>query len=46
MRTGGHLAAAERRRLIADLARVQVRNAVGRLSLLSGYSLKCRGKYD
>jgi hypothetical protein len=35
MRTGGHLAAAERRRLIADLARVHVRNAVGRLSLLT-----------
>jgi hypothetical protein len=35
MRTGGHLAAAERRRLIADLARVQIRNALGRLSLLA-----------
>ena len=34
MRTGGHLAAAERRRLVADLARVQLRNAVGRLSVL------------
>lgn len=33
MRTGGHLDAAERRRLVADLARVHVRNAVGRLSL-------------
>jgi hypothetical protein len=35
MRTGGHLDAAERRRLVADLARVQVRSAVGRLSLLA-----------
>ena len=35
MRTGGHLAAAERRRLVADLARAQVRSAVGRLSLLA-----------
>jgi hypothetical protein len=35
MRTGGRLAAAERRRLVADLARMQVRNAVGRLSLLA-----------
>jgi hypothetical protein len=35
MRTGGNLAAAERRRLIADLARVHVGNAVGRLSLLA-----------
>jgi hypothetical protein len=35
MRTGGHLDAAERRRLVADLARVQVRSALGRLSLLA-----------
>jgi len=35
VRTGGHLTAVERRRLIADLARVQVRNAFGRLSLLA-----------
>jgi hypothetical protein len=35
IRTGGHLAAAERRRLVADLARVHVRNAAGRLSLLA-----------
>jgi hypothetical protein len=35
MRTGGQLAAAERRRLVADLARVHVGNAVGRLRLLT-----------
>jgi len=35
MRTGGRLAAAERRRLVADLARVHLGNAVGRLSLLA-----------
>ena len=29
MRTGGRLDAAERRRLVADLARVHVGNAVG-----------------
>jgi hypothetical protein len=34
-RTGGHLTAAERRRLVADVAGVQVRNAVGRLSLFA-----------
>jgi HD domain len=34
-RTGGHLAAAERRRLVADVARVLVRHAVGRLSLFA-----------
>jgi hypothetical protein len=34
-RTGGHLTAAERRRLVADVARVHVSNAVGRLSLLA-----------
>lgn len=35
MRTGGRLEAAQRRRMIADLARVQVGNAVGRLSVLA-----------
>ena len=34
MRTGGRLEPAERRRLVADLARVQVDNVVGRLSVL------------
>src|SRR5215213_7088554 len=35
IRTGGRLAAAERRRLVAGLARVHLGNAVGRLSLLA-----------
>jgi hypothetical protein len=35
MRTGGRLDAPERRRLVADLARVHVGNAVGRLSVLA-----------
>ena len=35
MRTGGRLEPAERRRLAADLARVHVGNAVGRLSVLA-----------
>ena len=35
MRTGGRLEPAERRRLVADLARVHVANAVGRLSVLA-----------
>lgn len=34
MRTGGRLDTAGRRRLVADLARVHVENAVGRLSVL------------
>ena len=34
-RTGGRLEPAERRRLIGDLARVQVRNVVGRLSRIA-----------
>ncbi|MEV6494059.1 HD domain-containing protein [Actinoplanes sp. NPDC051633] len=34
-RTGGHLVAAERFRLVADLARVHAGNAAGRLSLLA-----------
>jgi hypothetical protein len=34
-RTGGRLAPAERRHLVVDLARVQVGNAFGRLSLLA-----------
>lgn len=34
MRTGGRLEPAESRRLVADLARVHVRNAVGRLRFL------------
>jgi hypothetical protein len=34
MRTGGRLEPAERRRLVVDLARVQVDNVVGRLSVL------------
>jgi hypothetical protein len=35
MRTGGRLEPGERRRLVADLARVHVSNVVGRLSLLA-----------
>ncbi len=35
MRTGGRLEPAESRRLIADLARVHIGNAVGRLSVLA-----------
>jgi hypothetical protein len=35
MRTGGRLEPAQRRRLVADLARVHVGNAVGRLSRLA-----------
>lgn len=35
LRTGGRLAPAERRRLVADLVRVHVGNAVGRLSVLA-----------
>jgi hypothetical protein len=35
MRTGGRLEPPERRRLVADLARVHVGNAVGRLSVLA-----------
>lgn len=35
MRTGGRLSPAESRRLVADLARVHVGNAVGRLSVLA-----------
>jgi hypothetical protein len=35
MRTGGRLEPGERRRLVADLARVHVGNAVGRLSVLA-----------
>jgi hypothetical protein len=35
MRTGGRLSPAESRRLVAELARVHVGNAVGRLSLLA-----------
>lgn len=35
MRTGGRLEPAERRRLVADLARVHVGNAFGRLSVLA-----------
>jgi hypothetical protein len=34
MRTGGHLAPAETRRLVVDLARAHATNAVGRLGLL------------
>lgn len=34
-RTGGRLKPAERRRLVGDLARVQVRNAIGRLRVLT-----------
>ena len=34
-RTGGRLGPAEQRRLVTDLARVHVGNAVGRLSVLA-----------